>query len=353
MNEGETLSTRIKISAIFIVLVISLFFLPAKWFGLSDNKIKPTTKSSLLGAQTENGLELLSAQEITQKIEDDTDGDGLSNWQESLWGTDMSNADTDNDGTPDGEETKNGRDPKIPAPNDKLFDAVNSKDPATVSALKILNDPNNLTSQTAKNIMTATALLKGENIPKDQLVSTIIGSINDEVAKALQPKVYTVSDLKISKTGTVGELKIYGNNVGKIILYISDQLPIKNDLIILDDYAKNQDANVLKKFEVKVKVLKEILSDLIKNTSVPQKAIDAHLFYINSLENYISVLDNISKTKDDPVRGVMAFKNYQTSTDNLTLSVKKFSEFFDKENVIFSSKEFGYLFTYYIINNNQ
>lgn len=50
----------------------------------------------------------------------DTDGDGLSNADEKVWGTSPTNPDTDGDGFKDGEEVRNGHNPSIAAPNDLL-----------------------------------------------------------------------------------------------------------------------------------------------------------------------------------------------------------------------------------------
>lgn len=55
----------------------------------------------------------------------DTDQDGLSDEEETLYGTDPTKSDTDGDGYSDGTEIKSGFDPLKPAPNDQL--AVNSK----------------------------------------------------------------------------------------------------------------------------------------------------------------------------------------------------------------------------------
>jgi len=50
----------------------------------------------------------------------DSDCDGLTNAEEKLYGTDMSNADTDGDGYSDGVEVKSGYDPLKAAPGDKI-----------------------------------------------------------------------------------------------------------------------------------------------------------------------------------------------------------------------------------------
>lgn len=346
----EKLSTRIKISAVFILLFISLFFIPAKWLGIEG---RSDINSSALSNQPNQNLNLISEQDLTKQINNDTDSDDLADWQETLWGTDINNPDTDGDGTPDGEEVRLGRDPKKAGPNDKMINLAESKDPTVITSLKNLNDPNNLTSNIVKNTLAATALLKNNNVPSDQIISSVLNSLDKETSSAIQSKIYNEASIKISKNSSVAELKTYGNSVATMMLYISDQLPLKNDLDILSEYTIKKDPEVLKKFETKIKYLKDVENYLLKDIVVPQKAVGYHLFYINSLENYISILTGISKTSDDSILGLASFKNYQASVDNLHTSIKKFSDFFDKENVVFSSKEFGYLFTYYIINNNQ
>lgn len=48
----------------------------------------------------------------------DRDQDGLFDWEEALWGTDPDKRDTDGDGVSDGEETKSGRSPLTPGPDE-------------------------------------------------------------------------------------------------------------------------------------------------------------------------------------------------------------------------------------------
>lgn len=50
----------------------------------------------------------------------DVDGDGLTNEEESYWNTDFQNPDTDGDGFLDGEEVASGHDPLISGPDDLI-----------------------------------------------------------------------------------------------------------------------------------------------------------------------------------------------------------------------------------------
>jgi len=48
----------------------------------------------------------------------------LKDWEENLWGTDPNNPDTDGDGTSDGKEVSEGRNPLIAGPNDLIKDTI-------------------------------------------------------------------------------------------------------------------------------------------------------------------------------------------------------------------------------------
>lgn len=346
MNETESLSTRIKISVFFIVLFISLFFIPAKWLGISDEN-KTKLNSSSLNNQR---LEILSSQTLTEKINDDTDNDGLLNWQEALWGTDPNNPDTDTDGTPDNEEVQNGRDPKKSGPDDKLINFTDSKDPDTVALIDKLNDPNNLTSRLAKNTLSISSILDQQKITDPAIQQAVQQGLVEDIKPLVQPKTYTLSDIKIDNDSSVLNLKSYGNTIASFILYFLNNNNGKiDDMKIITEYDNKKDAAILKKLNPKIKLLEQFRGSLL-STKVPSKVSTLHLSFINIVETYRFVLENLTKTDDDPVRGMIAMSNYQESVSNFLGSIQKYAEFFDKENVVFSNKEIGYLFTYYIIN---
>lgn len=69
-------------------------------------------ESNLLSSIFNFGLRLFSGKAYAQsKLEDDTDGDGLTDFQELFLGTDRIRKDSDQDGFSDGEEIQNGYDP--------------------------------------------------------------------------------------------------------------------------------------------------------------------------------------------------------------------------------------------------
>src|SRR3989338_8922620 len=99
------MTNRTKILAVVGILAFigGLFYLRTGRSEITVGKVAP--------AEAKKAAEVLLR---------DQDEDGLKDWEEELWKTDALKADSDGDGTSDGEEGKEGRDPTKPAPDDKL-----------------------------------------------------------------------------------------------------------------------------------------------------------------------------------------------------------------------------------------
>ena len=92
-----------KIPLVVIILAIALII------GGLVFVLKYSNKESLLGTKTKYEENLK-----------DSDNDGLKDWEEELYKTDLHNPDTDGDGYLDGEEVNSGHNPLVKAPGDKL-----------------------------------------------------------------------------------------------------------------------------------------------------------------------------------------------------------------------------------------
>ena len=75
---------------------------------------------SLLNRSTGNEERLVdNTNEVLSNTPQDTDADGLPDYFENLYRTDVTNSDTDGDGVTDFDELELGRDPIIPGPDDE------------------------------------------------------------------------------------------------------------------------------------------------------------------------------------------------------------------------------------------
>jgi len=90
----------------FLVVLVVMLVILIGFFALRAKKPRQ---------QFDTGnIALKLRQDQIDRLNQDSDADGLKDWEEALYHTDPHNPDTDGDGTPDGEEVKLGRDPTKP-----------------------------------------------------------------------------------------------------------------------------------------------------------------------------------------------------------------------------------------------
>ena len=94
------------------------FSLLEKTFSLQKIRVTFLVASSLVTFHI--GFFVAAKNETAPNIFQDSDGDGLSDSEEKIYGTDPYNPDTDGDGFTDGAEVRGGYDPLKKAPGDKL-----------------------------------------------------------------------------------------------------------------------------------------------------------------------------------------------------------------------------------------
>src|SRR3989344_2117840 len=106
------MSTRSAFAVLFAVITITVIGL---WYvgNRAIGQRAPATATSTLA--------------LTRTNQPDTDGDGLRDWEEELWGTQKNNPDTDGDGVSDGEEIVRGTDHRVPGPTPLTSDIDKSR----------------------------------------------------------------------------------------------------------------------------------------------------------------------------------------------------------------------------------
>ncbi len=246
---------------------------------------------------------------IQDLVNKDTDGDGILDWKESLYGLD-----------PTKKETTPG------VPDSLAIEKIKIKQGTTVATSNniIATEPENL-SETEKfsRELFATITAASQNGAMDQASIEALGSsLADYIQNSLPKKTFTVFDIKISNDDTADAFTTYNNVLTDIFK--------KNSTVgytimdVLQKFAgdgENIDASVLIKLDPIITQTKKIMDGMIK-TTVPQSVSRLHLNVINSLEKLIENLSNIKLFESDTILALSGISKYQKDVTELEDNIK-------------------------------
>ncbi len=216
--------------------------------------------------------------------------------------------------------------------------------PIDNNAISQLNDEENLTASFSKSLYLASAYLKENGVTDEESKQDVVNQLIEQEASKIIPTVYTYKDISVAKAESKDSIKAYGNSVAFILSNIITEASLNADIKALHDYTKTQDPATIAPITKDYTKVSDIVQKLLK-IPVPASATVYHLSSLNQITAYRDMLGNMSKMATDPMRANIALKNY-TDTVISTISVyKNLSDYFDTKNIVFNSKESGYVFT--------
>ncbi len=337
-NFAKILPSR-RFSAVLgsLVFVIALVW-GAKALSMSKNPSVLIADSPSLIASSE--IERLSFEKANSM---DGDNDGLKNWEEILWQTDAENADTDGDGTTDGEEIEKNRDPKIKGPNDTLNILTDTSDGATIKDTEKLT----ATDIVARDFFSKYVAAKQSGKEIDStLQQQIASSVLSQTKTIGLFRLYGEGDLIIEKNvktenGTE-TLKNYGDKMGSIIKNTATWK--ESELEIIQKALEQEDENVLKQLDPIINGYTSTKEQMLK-ISVPEKAVSTHLDLLNAIEKIISSLKSAQNVFKDPVTTLATFGKYPEIITELHKAFIDARSLFQRNNIIYEPiKDSGYYY---------
>ena len=295
MNKWLPSGKLILFFGILTFLVVGLFL-------VFNNKVK---------YKSEN----LNNKDIVKNIflkqsENDTDKDGLKDWEESLWKTDINNPDTDGDGMSDGDEIKNERNPLIKGPNDKLENNSLKKN--------FYKKTDNETSNIGKELIGEYIGLKNSGLINSSNKEKMISYMIEDKISSLENdykniKKFSLDDLNIINNENIDIL----NNYEKNILSILDKgKKIPNDLAVLEKSLKEKDKKILDELDKTISSYKIIQKELL-NTDTPYIFKEKHLKIINLISDVIFEVKSMKNIFEDPIKTIVNLKPYQENTKEI------------------------------------
>jgi|GEM_PF-669366 len=279
----------------FIGFGILIFLISTLLFG----------KNHFFSKENQNKLatQKLTINELLQK---DSDGDGVMDWEEGLWGTNPNNTKTFND-MPDAEYVKSKREAlKTPGGNGSDNNSLTETDKfaqqffASIAALKQngqidANTINNVSASLRQNIVNPTIIDKYSN--QNAKISGNDNAENQKTYYLTIENLFTTYSKKGlgNETEITGALASSGITAEETIKYANQLTQIAN---AYQDYAQK-----------------------IIETQVPESLISYHIAIANNANNTGIAVRNMTKVTDDPIVGLSGLSQYQKYSEDLISSV--------------------------------
>lgn len=266
-------------------------------------------------------LSIASSKDYGAASQIDSDGDGLFDWEESLYGTDPNKIDTDSDGTPDGKEIELGRNPLVKGPKDFLSSQNN---PIATSTEK---ENLTLTDAFARNFFAEYMNLQqsGVKITTDNAEKIAGDYLKNATLPSVSAKQYNQTDLLLTDSD-----KTHIANYQTAMAAVFDKYWPKgktNELAIMQKAFAGDNTKALIELAPIISAYQNTMDNIL-TLSVPQLAVSIHLNVLNSLATYIQTLKMIQLTDTDPLGGLAGLNAYQNNYANVSVSLVNMQRYF-------------------------
>jgi len=260
----------------------------------------------------------------------DTDNDGLKDWEEALWGTDVRNPDTDGDGTSDGSEISQNRNPLVQGPDDVLSEELISKK-GDVGAP--LSETDELTREFIRQY---TLLRQSGDISNEELDALAKNFADTALLNNTSENKYSYDYIQTAPT-TKTFLYTYANIISEILDADTSQGSETERDIFRKVFNENQikEASKLSSFEP---MYKKIEQDLLL-VETPKIVSIYHMELVNSFANMASALEEIQKIEADPIKGFRGMTAYKNNAEKVVNAVKNIASVLRTQNIEFDKND--------------
>ena len=252
---------------------------------------------------------------VQDLVNKDTDGDGVLDWEENLWGTDPNKKDTNGDGVGDKAEIE-----KIKAENN-----TNEENAAPI-------DENNLTEtdKFARELFATISTLNQSGQVDQETVDKITDALADRIKNNPPRKIYKITDIKTSKE--TGKTAVTKYNDALNALY--KKYPINGDVIsIFNELTSDQDTTDQKVLNSLDPIIKQtsLFVDGMTKISTPVFVVNEHLALLNSLERILENLTDVKMIDKDIIIALAGISQYDQNSDDLENAVTNLTNKLNQE----------------------
>ena len=275
-------------------MIVVLFFI----------KSTTTFKNPLNSAQgeQENGL-TYSNPTLEESVNKDTDGDGIPDWEESLYGLDPTKKET-TPGIPDSVAIEKLKLQQTAGANVQ----INTVDQTTENLTQ--------TDKFSRELFTTVAAASQNGTMDQTTIDQLSASLADQIQNSVPRKVFLISEIKIVNNDDLKTIKNYLD----ALIDIQKKYPDKGKVFdILQKFMvdeNNVDVSQLIKLDPIIEQTQNIINALIK-TNVPQSLALLHLDFINAQERLIENESDIKLFDSDPIVAIGAISKFEENINSL------------------------------------
>ena len=280
-----------------MVFAVALFLL--KTTSVFENK------ETYKGAGQKNGLTYGNIT-IKDLVNKDTDGDGILDWEEGLWGTDPTKKET-TPGTPDKVAIENLK--KQTGQNQQGLPLLKNGDNQSIENLT-------QTDQFSRELFSTIATLNQNGIVDQATIDKLGASLAEKIQNPIIRKVFLISDIKTINDNSVQAFINYNNALNSIFQKYPTTYSVLDVLqeFIIDE--NSVDVSVLSKLNPIIEQSNKVMTAMVK-MNVPQSLSVLHLNFINTLQRLVENLSDIKLYDNDSIVALGGISKYKENTTQL------------------------------------
>lgn len=242
----------------------------------------------------------------------DTDGDGIFDWEEGLWGTNPNKADSDGDGISDGEDIK--------VRKEKILEKNN------LSEDDLENQNLNQTELFARQFLSVASLAQQSGGLSQEAVNEFSKSFGSAIQNNQIEDPFSLEKIKVGNISPAD----YKKSLNPIFEEFTN-----NRIVEVEIFYKlsQKDLSAIPELEKSIKSYSDLSNKLLSVTA-PFSIAGTHLSIINSAAKISIAMVNIKDIADNPLESMIGIGQYNRYMTELENAVDNLSNYFSSNGII-------------------
>jgi hypothetical protein len=244
---------------------------------------------------------------LADLVNQDTDKDGIPDWEEGLWGTDPTKKET-TPGTPDG----------VAIEKLKIKEGTQTSLRTNTGGQEVENLTK--TDQFSRELFSTVTTLSQNGQLDQATIDKISNSLADHIQNSLPRKVFSLADIKTAKSDTVLDIQKYSDTISNLYEQNSVKYTVLDVLQKFTGDGENVDVSALPMLNPIIDHTNKVIAGMLA-TGVPQSLVTIHLEVMNEFQKLVENLNDIKLYDTDAVVALGAISTYQINSNALESSL--------------------------------